>query len=364
MKIISKNISTSFVILNLITCFAFVGCSSVEKYSLSVVGKELLYENLKDIYNAGEEVKAKVKIIPYENIIACLDLIPLTRTKDAQDDYFIFTFTMPKKDATLSIETIKGFEEDLLTGFHLTFYDKNENAIDSLNKEFDSPEAIANYYYFYYDEEFGNDVFTSNDGADVFADGKTTEMIDFAYGLKEFELESTFYFTYEILDAIAYVDWIYYNQQSRECSISSGVGFILNGIGIGSTHRTQNLSETRYTIALREYEATFDSKVIVNFQYLDYLTAVKVLEYDKNNELLKLTDFIGENRTESFTVGENCEYAVIEEEYTIMEGEHKNEKHYERTLIEKTAIGNGKTLKYPRGNGLISPIYLSIRWAN
>lgn len=88
------------------------------------------------------------------------------------------------------------------------------------------------------------------------------------------------------------------------------------------------------------------------------------MEYDKNNQLIKTSEFTGKNRAETFTVGESCEYAVIEEEYTVMCGEEKGEKHYERTLIEKAAIKSGKTLKYARGDGLIAPIYLSIRWAN
>lgn len=358
------SIIISFVLTMILVAasVSFFGCNSKKQYSLSVSGSELLYEDLKDSYKAGEEVTVKVKITPHENTVAYLDMDPLARTKSSQDNYFTFTFTMPDKSAVLSIENIKGFYEELLTGFHLTF-SKDGNAIESLNKELENSEAVARYYYSYYDENLGNDVFTSNSGADVFADGKTREWIDAAYGLKEFELENTLFFTYELLDAVALVNEVYINQQTGEIRTEKNIGLTLNDVGISSTYLTQSLSDTRYSINGEEYKATYDSKVTVNFKYIDYLTGVKILEYDNDNQLLKTSDFTGKNRSETFTVGASCEYAVIEEEYTVMkDGEQKGEKYYERTLINKTTLSEGKTLKYPRGNGLISPIYLSVKW--
>ncbi len=354
------------VIVSFVLSIAFVcvsvslfGCKSEAQYALSVTGSELLYEDLKDSYKGGEDVKVKVKITPHESTVAYLDQIPLTRTKNSQDDYFIFSFTMPNKAAVLSIQNIKVFAEDLLTGFHLTFY-KDGNEIEGLNRKFDNSEAVANYYYSYFDEDYGNIVFTSNEGADVFADGITREWADSAYGLKEFELENTLYFTKELKGAVAYVDWVYFNQTTGALRVSDSAGHALNNIS--GTHNTQSLSETRYTADGEEYEATFDSKVTINFKYIDYLTGVKVLEYDNNNQLIRSTDFTGKNRSETFTVGDTCAYAVIEEEYTVMDdGEHKGEKHFERTLINKSEYGDGKVLKYPRGDGLISPVYLSIK---
>ncbi len=361
MKIINKIVLTFLTVSVLSLSFSAFGCSE-KKYSLSVTGSQLLYENLAGSYKAGEEVKVKVKITPHENTVAYLDLLPLTRTKSTQDDYFVFTFTMPDKSAVLSIENIKGFSEDLLTGFHLTFA-KDGASLEQLNKDFKSPEAVANYYYSYFDESFGNDVFTSNSGADVFADGVTREWMDSAYGLKEFELTDTLYFTHELAGAVAYVDWVYWNSQTGEMRTSGSAGYTLNEDGCMSTFNTQSLSETRYSSNGEEYEMTFNSDVKINFEYIDYLTGVKVLEYDKDNQLLKTSEFTGKNRSETFNVGEACEYAVIEEEYTVMaDGERKGEKRFERTLINKTTIGEGKTLKYPRGDGLIAPVYLSIKW--
>lgn len=362
MKLISKCLSAVLAITILTACFSFTGCANEELYSLSVTGSELLYEDLNDSYKAGEEVTVKVKITPNENTVAYLDLLPLARAKSSQYDFYAFTFTMPNKSAVLRIENEKGFGEPLLTGFYLTFSNDGE-PIEELNKELKSPEAVANYYYFYHDEEKNLDVFTSNEGADVFADGKTAESCDSVWGLKEFELESTLYYTYEMLDAVASVDWVYYDAQTRECSLSRGAGYTLGDIGISATTNTQNLSQTLYTAQGKEYEATYYAKVTIKFEYIDYLTAVKVLEYDKNNQLLKSTDFTGKNRSDTFTASANCEYVVIEEEYTVMTGEKSGEKYYERTLVNKTTLGKGKNLKYPCGNGLISPVYLFINWA-
>lgn len=345
----------------IVSSLSFFGCSEEQEYSLSVTGSELLYEELKDGYKAGEKVTVKVKITPHVNTVAYLDLLPLTRTKNSQDDYLTFTFTMPDKSAVLNIENKTGFEEDLLTGFHLTF-SKNGNPIENLNKELKSSEAVAAYYYSYFDEEIGRDVFTRNDGADVFADGKSRHGSNVGYGFSDFELEETLYFTYELLDAVAGVDWVYFNPQTNGLRTTQSAGFALDAISIATTHNIQNLSDPRYNGNGEEYEITFDSEVAINFQYIDYLTGVKILEYDKNHQLIKTSDFTGKNRSEIFTVSDACEYAVIEEEYTVMSGEQKDEKRYERTLIDKTAHGDGKTLKYPRGDGLIAPVYLSVEW--
>lgn len=341
--------------------FSLYGCKE-EKYRLAVVGSELLYEELEDSFSAYEEVTVKVKITPDKNTVAYLDGVQLVRTKSTQNDFYTFTFTMPQRTAYLIIENETYFDEALLTGFYLTFSDKSGNPIDSLNKDFGSPEAVA-WYYYTYSDEFGKEVITSNDHADVFGNGKATESMNMALGLEKIELESTLCYTYELLDAVACVDWVYFDPHSKDLSLSDGsesISFMLDDTGIWSTSRSQNLSETRYSSFDEEYQATFDSQIKINFEYIDYLTGVKILEYDKNNQLIKTSDFTGNNRSETFTVGENCEYAVIEEEFTVMSGDEKDEKHYERTLIDKSETARGKTLNYPRGDGLISPVRLSV----
>lgn len=114
---------------------------------------------------------------------------------------------------------------------------------------------------------------------------------------------------------------------------------------------------------MKEYEERFDSFVTINFTYLDYLTNVKVLEYNADNECIKSTVIAKSESQITHIVGENCEYVVIEEEYTVKSGEHNGETHIERTLINKTdgKFKGGKLLKFPRGDGLISPVYLSVK---
>lgn len=271
MKRHSKLITLVLTFILACISISFYGCKNETKYGLTVNGSELLYEQLEESYKAGEEVVVKVKITPHENTVAYLDSIPLARAKSSQDEYFTFSFTMPNKTAVLSIENIKGFDEDLLTGFHLTFCDKDNNSIESLNKEFDSSEAVAKYYYSYFDESFGNYVFTANSGADVFADGETIiESVVYGLSLKSFELDYTLYFTYEMLGAVTLVDWVYFDQQTGEIDISEGVGYTLNN-KLSAT-LTQNLSETRYTVTGRRISSdvrfeSYDSFYIYRLSY-------------------------------------------------------------------------------------------------
>lgn len=354
--IMKRTSAILFVILVVFLSFGLIACNDVKQYSLTVNGGDLLYENLNKTYAAGEEVTVKTRIKPYEGIKVALDMEPLVKTKSTQNEYWQFTFEMPSHNATLDITSYKGFDEPLLYGFYLTFNDKNGKSIETFNKPVDSEEAIADYAIIYYEDN--HKVVSSNSGANVFADSEQ-KISNVGY-----ELEDTLYYTYELIDAVVVVDWVYVDEiTTKVYSYGNEAGYKLdNSGGLFSTFTEQNLSDTRYTAQMKEYEENFDSFVKINFAYLDYLTGVKVLEYNNNNELIHSTDIIKSDNEITYVTSETCEYVVIEEEYTIKSGENSGKTYTERCLINKKndKFGNGKMLKFPRGDGLISPTYLSI----
>lgn len=338
--------------------FGLTACNDKKQYKLTVHGEDLLYENLNATYAAGEEVTVKAKIRPYEGVKATLDTEYLVKTKSAQNEYWQFTFTMPAHNALLDITSYTGFDEPLLYGFYLTFNDKNGEPIEALSKPVDSKEAIADYAVMYWeDEPFGHWVVSDNESANVFADCKS-KISD-----NGFELEDTLYYTYELLDAVVVIDWIHLDDLKHVYSYGGSAGYALDNLGGRmSLSTTQNLSDNRYNAQMKEYEEKFDSLVKINFVYLDYLTNVKVLEYTADNQLLKSTAIDKAKAENDYVACENCAYVVIEEEYTVKSGDKSGETHYERTLINKSELGGGMFLKYPRGDGLISPVYLSVKW--
>lgn len=337
--------------------FGLTACNNEKQYALSVMGSDLLYENLNDKYREGEEVTVKVRIKPYEGVKVALGVTQLVKTKSTQENYWQFTFEMPAHDATLDIKSYKGFDEPLLYGFYLTFNDKNGEPIESLNKPVTSEEAIADYVVIYYED--GHKILSSNTGANVFSDSKNK----FGDGnAVTFELEDTLYYTYELLDAVVACDWVYLDETTGHVHSYGDSAVQLNSYGALSIYATQNLSDNRYNAQMKEYEEKFDSFVKVNFEYLDYLTGVKVCEYGANGELIKSTEIARFDDEKTHTVSYNCEFVVIEEEYTAKSGDKQGETYVDRTLIEKSQLGGGKFLKYPRGDGLINPVYLSIEW--
>lgn len=334
-------------------------CTKESQYSLTVTGSELLYENLKADYKAGEEVVVKVKIKPYEGVKATLDSEPLVKTKSTQDEYWQFTFEMPSHDAILDIQSYKGFDEPILYGFYLTFNDKNGDSIEQFNMPVDSEEAIADYAVIYYENDpFNHKVYTSNTGANVFAESRK-KISNVGY-----ELEDTLYYTYQLVDSVVVVDWVYVDEKTLKVFTYGGsAGYRLDNFGGSfSTSTEQNLSDKRYTYQMKEYEEKFDSVVKIKFAYIDYLTNVKTLEYNADNELIKSTVISKSENNITHVVSEYCEYVVIEEEYTIKSGERNGETYIERTLINKKdgKFDGGKVLKFPRGDGLISPVYLYV----
>ncbi len=355
--IMKRTSAILFVILVVFLSLGLTACNDVKQYSLTVNGGDLLYENLNKTYAAGEEVTVKTRIKPYEGVKVALDMEPLVKTKSTQNEYWQFTFEMPSHNATLDITSYKGFDEPLLYGFYLTFNDKNGEPIEAFNKPVDNKEAIADYAIIYYEDD--HKVVSSNSGANVFADSKQ-KISNVGY-----ELEDTLYYTYELIDSVVVVDWVYVDEiTTKVYSYGNEAGYKLDDLGgIISTFTKQNLSDTRYTTQMKEYEENFDSSVKINFAYLDYLTGVKVLEYNNNNELIKSTDIKKSDNEITYVAGETCEYVVIEEEYTIKRGENNGKTYTERCLINKKdgEFSNGKMLKFPRGDGLISPTYLSIK---
>lgn len=357
---------TSFI-LTLILCvtpFVFFGCGKEdeERYKLTVNGSEYLYSKLSDTYKAGEEVSVKVKITPYEGVKALLDDKALVKSKSDQDDFWLFTFKMPSRNATLDISSYKGFEEPFLLGFHITFKDKDGNPIEELSKDLNESGAVYDYYVREIDEN-GIKAFSENIGADVFAEGKSS-----LKNGNEISLECTLYFTYELLGATAVAHWVFYDEKTEEFTTAYEIpmGFRLDDIGTSSMFCKQNLSDIRYDGQMKEYEEKFISHIEVKSKYVDYLTGVKVLEFDKNNQLIQTSDFGSQDTSNSqgtIIASEDCEYVIIEEEYTVMnDEERKGEKYYERTLINKSKWGDHKTLKFPRGDGLISPVHLYVTW--
>lgn len=342
--------------------FPLAGCSdrSEKKYSLTVNGSEYLYEALEESYKAGEEIMVKTKIVPHENTWAYLDDLPLARAKSTQNDFFTFFFEMPEKDATLNISSSKYFDEDLLVGFHLTFSNQNNNPIEALNHEVTSNEAIADYMYFYRMEE--NIVIASNDRANIFAERKASNTTT-GHGLG-IALETTLFYTYELIGAGTSINLVYFNEQTEEVTSRAYIGYKFDNIrGAFATSQKQELTDIRYDEYGREYTKFFNSNIRIKLQYIDYLTGVKVLEFDGENNLIQSTEVLKDEIPDVFVVSNSCEYVVIEEEYTVMEdGERKDETYCERTLINKSVFGGGTGLKFPRGDGLISYQYLSIKW--
>ena len=368
-----ERIKTFFALcLTLTVGFAgFPTACGVQKYTLTVNNADYLYEEPGTYsYSAGERVTLKVKHLPDVDVYAYLDDAPreaLVTVQNRDDDFYTYSFEMPASDTEFIIETSEYFAEPLLTGFHLIFYKDftadDKERIEALNKPLDDAAAVAVYYCNKYDAEQGIDYFTQNDGADVFSDGKIASTTESGIGLSRFEMEETLYFTYELAGCYARVEWVYFDESTKTASATGNGYHCLQKIAKSATHNDCNVSTTRYNKSGEPYEKRFDSRVTVNFEYIDYLTGVKVLEYNQDNELINSTVYTrGTERSENFNAGENCAYAVIEEEYTVMQGDGTGEKHYERTLVQKSATGGGKTLKYPRGDGLISPMYLHIKW--
>ncbi len=355
--IIRKISTILFASLALFLSFGITACSEVKKYSLTVNGGDLLYENLEKAYVAGKEVTAKIKIKPYEGVKVTLDEEPLVKTKSTQNEYWQFTFEMPSHSATLDISSFKGFDEPILYGFYLTFNDENGEPIESLSKPLGSAEAIADYAVITYDDD--HKVIASNSGKNVFAESKS-KISNIGY-----EVEDTLYYTYELIDAVVIVEWVYVDELTTEVkSYGYDAGYKLNNLGgLISTYKKQNLSDIRYTPQMKEYEETFDSFVKINFAYLDYLTNVRVLEYNVNNVLIKETNINKSDSEITYVTNETCEYVVIEEEYTIKSGDNIGNTYIKRSLINKKdgKFKGGKVLKFPRGDGLILPIYLSIK---
>ena len=255
------------------------------------------------------------------------------------------------------------FDSDLLCGFHFTFYkDGFSSPVEELNKSLESGEAVASYFIEEYVEgpHGGYINLKGYDGEGVFLNNQRTfyeKSVDRLTTEHSILLEETLYLTHEYPGKNICVEWLYYNEDTKE--ISHRETTLINGYfsQTGQQHLTAegvNKNGEKYTV-------TYNASIKYNKEGIDKLTDVKILEYGGDNAVIKTSEIANEGKNAEYTPTENCEYIVIAEEYTDEDGE----KHYERTLFDKNTDKTKRQtviLKFPYKSGLVKPVELNIKW--
>lgn len=248
------------------------------------------------------------------------------------------------------------FDSDLLCGFHLTFYDDIEKPIEELNKPLESGEAVASYLIREHREELGGyDRLSGYEGADIFltVERKISDIKSDNSHTNEIEIEETLFLTCEYTGKYVCAQWLYYNEDTKEISHEDN---LYTNVG-NSVKVPQNLTAEGVDKNGETYTINYNASVTFNIKRIDCLTGVKILEYGSDNEVIKTTEFINDGKHGDYTPNENCEYVVVEEEYTNRDGG----KYRERTLINRDK-DDSVILKFPYKAGLAKPEKLNIKW--
>ena len=210
------------------------------------------------------------------------------------------------------------FDSDLLCGFHFTFYkDGFSSPVEELNKSLESGEAVASYFIEEYVEgpHGGYINLKGYDGEGVFLNNQRTiyeKSVDRLTTEHSILLEETLYLTHEYPGKNICVEWLYYNEDTKE--ISHRETTLINGYF--SQTGQQYLTAEGVNKNGEKYTVTYNASIKYNIESIDKLTDVKILEYGGDNAVIKTSEIANEGKNAEYTPTENCEYIVIAEEYT------------------------------------------------
>lgn len=261
-----------------------------------------------------------------------------------------------KTEDTTPEERQAKFDSDLLCGFHLTFYEDVQTPIGELNKPLESGEAVASYLIREYHEESGGyNSLLGYEGADIFlmVDRNITDSAGNDSHTYAINIEETLFITNEYTGKYICAEWLFYNEETKEI-LHEGSLFMSGNYGIDNS---QKLTADGVNEKGESYTINYEASVKFNIEYIDCLTGVKIFEYDKDNEVIKTTEFIGDGQHNNYQPGEACDYVIVEEKYADKDGE----KYSHRTLINKNK-NDSVILKFPYKLGIAKPTKLNIKW--
>lgn len=256
-------------------------------------------------------------------------------------------------------------EEDLVCGFFLTFEKNGEVLTDICSDDFESDDAVKFYIDKKKYEGTNAEYIEIVCGKDALFDCKSSSAVSDKDGvhLVKFEMEAKLYYTYELLDVIMVINPLYMDRKTNKVYVKEGSvlsGHLLSNSVSGAAAGYKEEVATNRTVNGIKEELKYETGIKVSYCYSDYLTGVKVIEYDKNNNLIYSSD-IDIKSTEAYEAGTECDYLVLEETYKDKYGD----QYVARTLFNRTKEeGSAHTaiLKNPLNNGLVEPKSLSIKF--
>lgn len=269
--------------------------------------------------------------------------------------------TLPGEQPELALE------DDKLLGFLLVFIDKDGNEITC--DEFESEDAIKFYYYF--DNSSSATAVTSiATGSWIYSEfnGDIGNVSD---GL-EISVEATVRYTSALVGGSMILYKIYYSEENESFYLGGGVGYGLQDFGSGAASVNQKLTASRKNSDGTEETLSYTASFKINFEIIDDLTGVAVIEYGEDNQIIQSRElsktYIDGN---SYVTSENCAYAVVEKHYYVSaEYELNTVKYRGMTYTEREVYSRPYTdraqsvaLIYPNENGLTEHSFLTLEFA-
>ena len=255
-------------------------------------------------------------------------------------------------------------EADALCGFFLTFESRRGELTDICSDDFESNDAVK----FYLDRK----KFEGTDaeyleiicGKDVLFDCNTKTTVSDNDGVHSVKLDmsATLFFTNKLVGTIMFINPLYFDEELNKVYVkedSALTGQQLSAsVGEATAGYSEKVSASRTVNGVRE-ALEYETVINLSYSYSDYLTGVRVIEYDKNNNSI-ISSNIDMDIQKEYSAGADCEYLILEETYR----DRNDNQYVTRTLFSRPNKEETLTaiLKKPLDSGLIEPKRLKIKF--
>ena len=258
------------------------------------------------------------------------------------------------KDETSNIEKEElEFEQDYLVGMFIYFKDRSFSNFFPTNN-FADHEALYIYEKVFNHE---NQEYAEFKKSDIFTDINVsiTNGGNIMYG--KLDIEASFYYTYELLESILYIQGIYMRDDYSVYSqvFENTPGIVLDNMGSQKQAIKQEMS-----IQDGDETITYSANISLNVKMIDYLLKATVVELDKDYNVIKREDinYSGTSNID-YKVSSECMFLIIEKEYEVKNNsqdstKRKGDKYYTYELCDvNNDIAN---LYFPRSDGFVNKV--------
>lgn len=243
-----------------------------------------------------------------------------------------------------------------LCGIFVTIMDENDNYL--YDSEFSASSLLTTYATVEHGESsmatcyYGPGTYLGANVIDVKKNGNDETL----------ELETNLTYTPKLFGCIVTLWYVYYDEELDEITCEVGHSAMLNDVSSSTLSMRQDLTWNSTDEDGNVITGSYNAYVGLEFHYVDYLSQVRVLEYNANNVMIN-TGTVSD--TYEYETLLSTEYVILEKTYDVMDSEGVvSDSYIEREIVSRSEKKASRTIQVPDENGLNKNVDYKIIFAD